>query len=448
MKRFIPFMLVCAMLLTACGTPAAEATPDGGIPGVTAENYPRVDGSDAALGIIQLVFEEVHPSYSGGDYPMSAMGADESYRAMLAGSLDLVIAPYASAEILAESYQAGAELEFTELSAPGFYAAVRADLAQDAPARAIVQWLAGTQGAQALAGLDLPSPEPVNTPVPDGDIPGVTTENYPRIDGSTSTLGIVRIICDAAGYGYDELPTEAMKTVPSYRALIAGDLDLIIVPYASQDVLAEAEAAGVELEFTKIAAEALIFITPAENTAQNITYDQVREIYLHNGIDNWTALGGPDRRLVPICRNADSGSQSQLDNLILHGEPMAPEIEQNNVELTMEGMLFQVSAYHNGGLDHQPTQDSYALGYTLYQYLMNVDRETGIASSLKILDYNGVPATPENILDGSYGLADGYYAVTRAGLAEDDPARCIVNWLTGEDGRAALSGAGYIVPGE
>ena len=59
-----------------------------------------------------------------------------------------------------------------------------------------------------------------------------------------------------------------------------------------------------------------------------------------------------------------------------------------------------------------------------------------------------MPATPENILDGSYELADGYYAVTRAGLAEDDPARCIVNWLTGEDGRAALSGAGYIVPGE
>ena len=156
--------------------------------------------------------------------------------------------------------------------------------------------------------------------------------------------------------------------MPSYRALIAGDLDLIIVPYASADVLAEAETAGVELEFTKIAADALVFITPKDNTAQNITYDQVREIYLHNGISNWTALGGPDRQLVPICRNADSGSKSQMDNLILHDEPMAPEIEDNYLEMTMDGMLTQAAFYHNGGLDGEPS-NSYALGYTLFTYL-------------------------------------------------------------------------------
>ena len=445
MKRLASAILILSLLLTACGTGGESS-----IPGVTAENYPRIDGSANALGIIRLVFERVHPSYSGDAYPVEAMGAQAAYLELIADGLDLVIAPYASADILAESSEVGVELEFMELGGTGFYAVTRADLPDGDPARAVAEWLTSPEGETVLAGLELPSPEPINTPVPEGNIPGVTAENYPRIDGSTSTLDIVRTIYINAypdGQGED-LPAEAMRTVPSYRALIAGDLDLIIVPYASQDILAEAKAAGVELEFTKIAAEALVFITPKDNTAQNITYDQVREIYLHNGIDNWTALGGPDRRLVPICRNADSGSQSQLDNLILHGEPMAPEIEQNNVELTMEGMLFQVSAYHNGGLDHQPTQDSYALGYTLYQYLMNVDRETGIASSLKILDYNGVPATPENILDGSYELADGYYAVTRAGLAEDDPARCIVNWLTGEDGRAALSGAGYIVPGE
>ena len=130
-------------------------------------------------------------------------------------------------------------------------------------------------------------------------------------------------------------------------------------------------------------------------------------------IPGWTALGGPDRRLVPICRNADSGSQAQLDNLILRGEPMAPEIEENHVELTMEGMLFQVAFYHNGGLDGQPTQDSYALGYTLYSYLRGV--ENWPAEQIKVLDYNGVPASEDTIWSGEYPLADGYYAVTRAG---------------------------------
>ena len=54
-------------------------------------------------------------------------------------------------------------------------------------------------------------------------------------------------------------------------------------------------------------------------------------------IDSCPVPGGPDKRLIPFCRNADSGSQSQLDNLILHGEEMDAGIEQNNVELTMEG---------------------------------------------------------------------------------------------------------------
>lgn len=307
------------------------------------------------------------------------------------------------------------------------------------------------QPAASTAPSAAPEPTPTETSAgSEGGIPGVTDENYPRIDGSTSTLGIVRGIYAAAhpNHDYDNLPTEASKTVPSYEKLIAGEVDLIIVPSASQDVLSMAEQAGVELEFTKIASEALIFITAADNTAENITEEQVREIYLHNGIANWTALGGPDRRLVPICRNANSGSQSQLDNLILHGEPMDPSIEANHVELTMEGMLYQVAYYHYGGLDAQPTTDSYALGYTLYQYLMSTDEITGIASRLKILDFNGVAATPETIVSGEYPLADGYYAVTRAGLADDDPARCIVDWLTSEAGVARLERSGYITGAE
>jgi len=59
---------------------------------------------------------------------------------------------------------------------------------------------------------------------------------------------------------------------------------------ASADVLEEAENAGVGLEFYKVAAEALIFITPAENTADSITLEQIREIYLRYGITNWSEL--------------------------------------------------------------------------------------------------------------------------------------------------------------
>ena len=111
-------------------------------------------------------------------------------------------------------------------------------------------------------------------------------------------------------YFYAGFPQKASKTVPSYALLIGGEVDLIFVPYASEEVLQSAAEAGVELEFHKVAAEALVFITPKENTAQNITREQIRSIELDYDITNWSELGGPDRELVPICRNDVSGSQS------------------------------------------------------------------------------------------------------------------------------------------
>lgn len=274
---------------------------------------------------------------------------------------------------------------------------------------------------------------------------GVTLENYPRINGATSTLGMVQAVYEGAGGSMkdESYPWEPLRTVPSYEALIDGELDLILVPYASPAVREQARQAGVELEYSQVAAEALIFITPKDNTASNITGDQVREIYLHNGISNWSELGGPDRGLVPICRNADSGSQSQMDNLILDGQAMDPSIQENYVELTMEGMLEQVAYYHSGGMFDQPT-NTYALGYTLFNYLEDMDHFTGIGSELKILDYEGVAATAQSIADGSYPLSDGYYAVLRADLPQDHPARAVVRWLRSQTGQEELLHRGFL----
>ena len=274
---------------------------------------------------------------------------------------------------------------------------------------------------------------------------GITDENYPKIDGSTSTLSIARAI-NRAMYqegGNSNYPETASKTVPSYKLLINGDVDMIIVPYASSDVMALAESEGVKLEFHPIALEALVFITPIENEAEKITRDQVRRIYIEYGIKNWPELGGSNRALVPICRNADSGSQSQMDNLILEGKEMHPDIQKNYVELTMEGMLELVAFYHNGGVNGSPT-NSYALGYTLFTYLKNIGEITGIDERLKMLSFEGVAPTEESIADGSYTLTDGYYAVVRSDLSKDHSARSIIEWLGSQDGINAIRQLGLI----
>lgn len=296
--------------------------------------------------------------------------------------------------------------------------------------------------------------ETTAAPVPERDVSalarslGITGFTYPRMDGSTSTLAIVQniwrqMIGHEAVAPAVSFPTTASKTVPSYRKLIDGEVDLIFVPYASADVLQEAQDAGVELRFQKIAAEALIFITPKENSAQNITREQVRDIYLNYGITNWRDLGGEDRELIPLCRNADSGSQSQMDNLVLENEPMHPDIQKNYVELTMEGMLELTAFYHYGGLGGEPI-NGYALGYTLFSYMNNMAAVVEAPSMLKTLTFNGIEPTVQSIADGSYPLSDGYYAVTRADLPEESGAHAIISWLQSPDGASMIEDIGLI----
>jgi len=279
---------------------------------------------------------------------------------------------------------------------------------------------------------------------------GITSANYPRIDGSTSTGQIVWSIFNAMVDLIDDtdrppfFPWTPSKTVPSYEKLIAGEVDLILVPYASQDVLAKAEAAGVKLSFTPFVAEALVMITPKENTTVNITQEQIKDIYVNYGIKNWSRLGGPDCELIPLCRNADSGSQSQLENFILHDTPMHPDIEANFIYKEMDTIVTATAFHHDPlGAEGGPF-NRYAMGYTLYTYLEKSWYDGEYRQYLKYLSVDGVQPTNETIADGTYPLTTAYYAVVREDLPADHAARRIIDYLKSDLARENwMNGMGY-----
>lgn len=270
---------------------------------------------------------------------------------------------------------------------------------------------------------------------------GIGEGEYPKVDGSTSTLALVQSAYEAMFDTWDDslYPHQASKTVPSYKKLIGGEVDLILTPSPSQEVLDLAQAAGVELETHKIALEALVFITPAENPTEDITGDQVREIYTQYGIKNWKELGGPDKELVPLCRNSDSGSQSQLDNMVLKGQAIHPDIYNNLLETTMPGMLRDTAYYHEQG----PNKDCYALGYTLYAYLQGHADGDGLREDLKMLSYEGVAPTDETLRNGEYPLVDGYYVVLRKDTPEGSSTRKLLDWMLGEDFAQRMEADGF-----
>lgn len=264
----------------------------------------------------------------------------------------------------------------------------------------------------------------------------------PIIDGSTSTYPYTSTVFAAMFDNYSnqaQFPREHSKSYYSYERLINGEADLLFASTKpTADTLDKAAAAGVELELIPIAYDAMVFFTNSENSAENLTMEQIRSIYVDNAYDNWSQLGGPDAGLIPYCRNSDSGSQAQMEEFFLHGAAIHPDIVRESTSDTMASVLTDVQ--------YAMTEDppAYALGYSIYYYY-----QSGVMvlvypeDALKLLSIEGVYPTDETIADGSYPLAGYNYAVVRADEPEDSPARRMVEFMLSRTGQQCVVSAGF-----
>ncbi len=237
----------------------------------------------------------------------------------------------------------------------------------------------------------------------------------PVLDGSTSTYDITRNIYHAFYHNADKAPgypKSHSKTTNSYRRLIDGEADMIFVPDAGEEVLKYAEEKGVKLRFIPIANEALVFFTGTKNTVDNITTEQLHDIYVNNGITNWKDIGGSDSTLAAYCRNTDSGSHAQMENFILDGKEINENISKERTSIIMSSILTDVDDYN------KKNEGNYAMGYSLYYYYLNNQMILGPVD-LKLMSIDGIAPAEDTIANGTYPYTTHYYAVVRDG--ENDP---------------------------
>ena len=281
---------------------------------------------------------------------------------------------------------------------------------------------------------------------------GITKENYPRIDGSTSTFELSQDIYwemfmwdESLGDYQEDMgePKAPAKTIPSYKSLIAGEVDLIIVPDPSQAVKDLEEEMDVELEYIPIGREGLVFVTQKDNPVANVTIEQINQIYADMTITNWSQLGGGDGEILALCRNDESGSQAQFDNLVMQdGKQINPKIREKYMLDEMSEMLWTVSGMDPFWIDGGAAPANYfPLGYSIYYYVKMIEDESPI-ENIKMIAVDGIMPTEETIASNEYPLAMGYFAVIRKSTPQDAPARTIANWLTTPDGQRVVSDAG------
>ena len=289
-------------------------------------------------------------------------------------------------------------------------------------------------GGDVSSSPDLSQPPATSV---SGEEPFVfTRDNLPRLDGSTSMVPLARSLCAVLlGEDPDQVDdlVQFSRTTQSYRNLMDGQADLLLAAAPAPEVAGELEADGSWLT-TPFAADALVFVVNADNPVDNLTADQVRQIYTGE-ITNWSQVGGEDLDIVPFQRNPGAGSQTIFESVVMDGlAPMDPPAAWTAD--SMSGLLEAVREY-----DNSPA----AIGYTVYYYANDME----MARGLKVLSIDGVAPSAGTIRSGEYPFLTSYYVSIAKDAPADSPARILYDWVLGPDGQRLAEEMGYVpVSGE
>lgn len=278
--------------------------------------------------------------------------------------------------------------------------------------------------------------------------PSISSDNYPHIDGSTSTapLGatiackVLQVPClwfedisgerhlfpDLSDFQGEFPPLGHHGTHSAYVNLIDRQADLILVARPpSKDELELAKAAQVTLLPRPIALDAFVFIVNESNPVVDLSLQELRGIYTGQ-LTNWQQVGGEVSKIHPYQRNENSGSQELMRSLVMADLQMvdAPEM----VLPKMFAPFYAVS------------DDPLGIGYSVFYYEENMAPRERV----KLCAVEGVMPDKRSIQSLDYPFVTEVYAVVRGDLSTNNLAYQLWQWLQTSTGQELIVESGYV----
>ena len=129
----------------------------------------------------------------------------------------------------------------------------------------------------------------------------------------------------------------------------------------------------------KVVVEPFVFIVNKDNKVDNLTKQQAIDI-LTGKITNWKEVGGADQKITLIHRAKSSGSRATISDVVLKGAAFTDDA------------VIQDS---NGAVRAAIASTPGSIGYVDAPYADD---------SVKVLKFDGVEYSPQNIIDGKYPI--------------------------------------------
>ena len=313
-----------------------------------------------------------------------------------------------------------------------------------------------------LGYADSNKPEPTTPTKPTVDMRGISTSNFPIIDGSDSTQPLRDILmCKLLGFEYEwersfmvqyggpyditpkytcpqsewrHLEVDCLlksNTHGSFVNLIDGRVELILTARSmSRDEIVYAGEKGVELIEKPIAKDALAFLVNPANTIDNLSIEQIQGIYMGD-ITHWTEVGGPDMAITPYVRNRNSGSQEKFETMVMAGLTIK-EFPEMQIGTGMMAPYWQLE------------RDKSGIAYSPFYYY-SVMLNNGLTKAIGV---DGIAMTKENVRNNTYPYVTDVYAAVRADIDKSSMAYKLFQYLTTDEGQAIVAESGYVTLAE
>ncbi|MFA0415510.1 phosphate ABC transporter substrate-binding protein [Vibrio renipiscarius] len=243
-----------------------------------------------------------------------------------------------------------------------------------------------------------------------------------NISGSTSVARIMDVLAERFNQSHPDsfIAVQGIGSTAGVTLVKSGVVDLGM----SSRYLTNIEQ-DETLTVTSIALDGLAVIVNQSNRVNNITREQLYDVY-KGKITNWKQLGGDDQTIAVVTREASSGSQYSFESLLglnkVKNGHLVSDVNPDNLVVNSNSMV-KTLVNHN----------SQAIGFVS---MGSVDR------SVKAIQFEGVDPTNKNVADHTYELARPFlvFYITEK---IDPQTQSFVTYLASKEAKQQIAEYGY-----
>lgn len=233
------------------------------------------------------------------------------------------------------------------------------------------------------------------------------------INGSTS----VQPLAEELAAAYKEINPNAIIDIQSggsgvgIKSAMDGVVD---IGMSSRELKTDEKT----LKEFKIATDGIAVILNSQNPVNDLTLEQLRQIYAGE-ITNWKEVGGNDAAITVVTREEGSGTRGAFTEL-------------TGLELVLSSAITQGST---GAVMTTITSDANSIGYASYGSVKD-------NANLKLISIDGAACNEENIYAGNYKISRPFLMVTKeepTGLAKD-----FIDFILSDEGQQIVEENNYL----